>query len=190
MTLALNILLLVALLLVAVATVSVVACVFRLGISPMPSPPALRNAMVQELARYPSIRRVVDLGSGWGGLAAMAARACADIETTGIEASWMPFLFSRLWYSGAAAPANLTFQRGDLRSVTIRPETAYLCYLSTETMEALRERFEAHRPRNCVLISAHFAIRTWKPARSVVANDAYRTEVFVYEIGSPGRGGP
>lgn len=187
MKLAVDLLLFAALLIVTVATVSVIAAVFRLGAPPMPSPPPLREAMVRELARYPSIRRVVDLGSGWGGLAAIAARAYPNREVMGIEASWAPFLFSRLRYAGAAGPVNLTFQRGDVRSLTPTPETAYLCYLSTETMEALGERFQANRPENCVLISAHFAVRPWQPDRRLVAKDAHRTEVFVYEIGRPDR---
>jgi hypothetical protein len=146
--------------------------------------------MIRELRRYRTVRRVVDLGSGWGGLAVMAARAYPDREVVGIEASWIPYLFSRLRCATAAAPANLSVRRTDVRWITLEPDTAYLCYLSTETMESLRARFEAHRPRNCVVISAHFAIRTWKPERTVVARDAFRTEVFVYEIAVGGSSSP
>jgi hypothetical protein len=172
------------LLLVAVAGFSLFYWVFRLGVPPMPSSRGMRETILEEIGRYKKQRGVVDLGSGWGGLAARIARAFPQREVTGMELAPVPYLYSRLLHSRKLG--NLTFRREDLSRLEPRDETIYVAYLSPMAMETVRRRFERALPRNAVLISALFSVRPWTAGRTVRARDLHRTNVYVYEI----RGGP
>ena len=142
----------------------------------------MREAMLQEIGTYTAHGRIVDLGSGWGGLAAEAAAEYPDRQVIGLEMAPFPYLFSKLWYRGNRRPGNLTFLKSDFRELEPEEWTVYLAYLSPLAMETLRRRFETKPPRNAVLISALFSVRPWTPVKSVRARDIHRTNIHVYEI--------
>lgn len=148
----------------------------------MPSSPGMRDTMAEEIERFPAHRKVVDLGSGWGGLAARVARRYPDRDVLGLEAALVPFLFTKLWYRGRRKPKNLAFRRVDFR--TLKPEewTLYLAYLSPLSMETLQHQFEANPAGNIVLISALFSVRPWTPSKTIKARDLHGTAIYVYEI--------
>lgn len=164
-----------------VAVGSVFVAIRRYRAVPMPSPEAVRRAVVRELAGYPEFRRVVDLGSGWGGMAVHIARACPQREVEGVEASPVPHLFARGLQLIRGGPENLSFSRRDLRSLTLQPDTIYVCYLSPGVMRDIRAQFESQAPPGTIVISALFGIRGWQPVRSATAGDLHRTAIFVYE---------
>lgn len=168
------------LLLITVAGLSLFYWVFRLGVPPMPSSKGMRDTIVQEAGRYGELRKVVDLGSAWGGLASRIARAYPDREVTGVELAPVPYLYSKLLHSRTLG--NLTFRRKDFRSLDPEDGTIYVAYLSPMAMESVRRRFEKSLPRNSVLISALFSVRPWTATRTVQARDMHRTNVHVYEI--------
>ena len=167
--------------LVTIAALSLFVWVFRLRVPPMPSSSKMRDALVAEVARHPHRRRVVDLGAGWGGLAAAIARAHPDREVLGFEISLIPFLVSLLRLTFAGGPKNLRFQRVDFRRFSPEDQTLYLAYLSPIAMEQLRRRFEERRPENSALVSPLFGVRRWTAARRNVVNDLHRTAVYVYD---------
>jgi hypothetical protein len=165
------------LVLTLVAVGSIIASYLRLGAVPMPSSRAVRRAVVDEVARHPGCRAIVDLGSGWGGLTKALARAYPDRQVAGYEASLVPYLVSRAL---ARRAGNLRVRRVDFRSLRPATETLYVCYLSPETMNAVQVFFERARAP-CVLISVFFAIRGREPDRVVAAGDLHGTQLFVYE---------
>lgn len=165
---------------VVVSGISLFFSVFRLGVPPMPSSKGMREKVVEELGQYENHRSIVDLGSGWGGLAARIAVAYPHRRVTGIELAPVPYLFSRLLHERRRD--NLTFRRGDFRELEPEDDTIYVAYLSPMAMETLRRRFEAGLPRNVVLISALFSVRSWAATRTVQARDVHRTNVHVYEF--------
>lgn len=173
------------LLAVLAATVGAAASVLftarRVGSVPMPSSRSVHRAVVAEVARYPHAR-VVDLGSGWGGLALAVARACPERTVVGIEASRLPLLVSRLRAAARQrASGTVTFRRGDFRTEAPRGDTIYLCYLAPESMRAVADLL-ARAPRpGSVLISVHFGLRGHEPVRIIRAADLHRTEILVYE---------
>jgi len=139
----------------------------------------MRDAVVEELGRYEH-RRVVDLGSGWGGLAARIAAAFPGRRVTGLELAPVPYLFSKLRHSGAYK--NLSYRREDFRTLEPEEGTIYVAYLSPMAMESLRRRFERRLPSDAVLVSALFSVRSWNATRTVQARDVHRTNIHVYEI--------
>ncbi|MFO7864624.1 MAG: methyltransferase [Salinivirgaceae bacterium] len=95
----------------------------RTGAAPVPSNRAMRSAMSkllgEELDRAEADRtsagaiRIVDLGSGWGGLTRMLAKAHPTAAFTGVELSIVPLICSRLALL-ASGPANANFERRNL----------------------------------------------------------------------------
>lgn len=173
-----------------VAVGSIFLTVSRVDAVPMPSPRPIHRAVIDEIDRLPGIRRVVELGSGWGGLALRIARAHPEKLVVGVEASTVPWLVSRGRRAVPGAPQNVVFQRADFRSMAIEPHTAYVCYLAPPAMRSVRELVEHGAREGVVVVSALFAVREWRPVRTTTARDVHATRVYVYEPGrDAGAGG-
>lgn len=168
--------------LITLTGISLFLSIFNLGVPPMPSSRGMREAIVTEIERFPDQKRIVDLGSGWGGLAVGVAKQYPERAVVGMEVALVPYLFSKLWYRGKRKPENLSFERRDFRLLDPKEWTIYLAYLSPPAMEALRHRFESAPPRHAVLISALFSVRPWTPSKTIRARDLHRTNIHVYEI--------
>lgn len=155
----------------------------------MPSSKRVRASILEEIRRLPPDKRIIDLGSGWGGLAFAAARAFPDRQVEGYEMAAVPLLFSKLRLLLPTRPENLRFHYRDIR--LLRPEdgVVYLAYLAPAAMESLRRRFEETLPREAILVSALFAVRGWRPTAAKTARDLHKTSIFVYELNRlPGSG--
>lgn len=175
-------------------TIGAVGSIFitahRVGAVPMPSSPQIHRAVVEEIARVPGARRVVEVGSGWGGLAVRIARSQPGMRVVGVEASAVPWLVSRVRRAIPGAPENLEFRRADFRSTRIEAHTVYVCYLSPSAMRSVRDVFEDGAREGVVVISALFAVREWQSIRTRTARDVHTTRIFVYEPRTdPDRGG-
>jgi len=164
-----------------VAVGSILITASRVDTVPMPSSPQVHRAVVEEIARLPDVRRIVEVGSGWGGLALRIARAHPQKRVVGVEASAVPYLVSRARRAAPGAPGNLAFRHADFRSVGIEPYTAYVCYLSPSAMRSVRERVEDGDRDGVIVVSALFGVREWEPVRTGIARDVHGTQVFVYQ---------
>lgn len=165
-----------ALALTVTAAGSVMLSTLRLGTPPMPTSQASRRAVLETIAAYPHLSKVVELGSGWGGLSRQIARTYPAKMVTGIERSWVPWLVSRV-----AAGRGVGYLRSDCLTEQLTDAAVYIGYLSTDHMRRLRALFERDRPRGGVLISVAFAMPGWTPSRRLVAKDLYQTPVYIYE---------
>ena len=152
----------------------------RTGVAPMPSSRRMRGAIIAAIDRYGSGRHIIDLGSGWGGLARRIARAHPDQQVMAVEHSLVPLLFSRIASVFWLVP-NLRHHRTDFDALTLTSETIHVTYISGHAMQRLRRQFERDQPRNGVLISCAFAMPGWTPARTVVVRGFMHTPIYVYE---------
>jgi SAM-dependent methyltransferase len=114
--------------------------------------------------------RIVDIGSGLGGLVLDLARRRPDCEVSGIELAPLPWLASslraRLTGSGAR------FLRGDYESLNFGDFDVVFAYLSPAAMGALWRKARAEMRPGSVLLSYEFAIAEREPDQRVVTTDS------------------
>ncbi len=172
---------------VTAAAGSLILSALRLGSPPMPTSAAVRAALLWLLQEHAGAGRIVDLGSGWGGLARQAALAFPERRVMGLEASFLPWLFSMV-LARLRGPANLSFRRLNfLRRPPPRAE-AYLCYLAPRVMRELAGKVLPGLPPQSLLISAVFALRGRRAEQVRLASDLYRSPVYLYRCDAPPAG--
>ena len=155
------------------------------GDPPMPSSSAARRAIVAAIAEERAtggVSRVVELGSGWGGLAKTIARSFPDLSVVGVEISPVPWLVSQLTLIDHALRLRMSFQRRAIASVRLEGCTIYVCYLSGKTMATIRSQFERDLPRHGALISCAFAVPGWTPVKTHTSGGAFAGPVYVYRF--------
>lgn len=133
----------------------------RLGIGPVPTSPAVRDALI---ASIPLDAKGLwhEFGAGWGGVAFALARARPGIRLIAWEASPVPFLFLRLRL--ALAPiANLELRRADFLTAELGSTEGVVCYLFRAAMARLAVKFAAELPGGALIVSNTFSLPDWKP---------------------------
>ncbi|MEC5162316.1 MULTISPECIES: class I SAM-dependent methyltransferase [unclassified Janthinobacterium] len=139
---------------------------FRTQVPFYPSGPAVWDAVARLL---PSQRpaRLIDIGSGLGGLVLELARRRPDCVFTGIELAPLPWLLSvlRARLGGSAA----RFVRGDYERLDFGNYDAVFAYLSPAAMAALWEKAAREMRPGTMLFSYEFNIAAQKPDRSIAA---------------------
>lgn len=149
----------------------------RLGVPCMPTMPRARRRMLSLIP--PGEGPIVELGSGWGGMAVAAARAHPGRQVTGLELSLFPYLFSRL----RPRPKNLSIRRADFFKYPLHDADAVLCYLTNPLMEKLRPKFAAELKPGARVISSTFFIPRWRAALEETVKTPWPVKIFVYEKG-------
>lgn len=171
------------LLLLAVLLAGVASIVFhtlRTGISPMPTAPKVRRQLLSLVP--PELEgTVLELGSGWGTLAFALADRCPRARVVAFEVSPLPYAFSRLRQRLAPRP-NLRFVREDFLRASFAEASLVVCYLFPGGMARLAPKLLAELPPGARIVSSTFALRGWKPLRTVGVDDLYRTPVYLYEV--------
>ena len=82
----------------------------KMKVSPMPTPPSTRHAMIDTIEQK-NPETIVELGSGWGGVAIEAAKKYPHSEIIGFECSPVPLMFARLRKLLSPSLKNLKFVR-------------------------------------------------------------------------------
>ena len=142
---------LVTLAVVLVVIAVVFAYTMKTGISPVPTSPRVKRAVLKSVPDDMH-GTVYELGSGWGTLAIPLAKRFPDRAVVGYEISPLPWAFSRLWQAIAGVP-NLSLRRGNFYNVYITDAGLVVCYLFPSAMEALRLKFEAELRLGTVIVS-------------------------------------
>lgn len=151
---------------------SILWSTIQTGISPMPSNiVAIQTAMT--LMPDTHSGTLYDLGSGWGNAAAHFAKSHPNLNVIGIERSWLPYLFSKMWYR----QSNLHFQQGDFyKTIPIQNSILY-CYLYTEGMRQLSE----HTPfKSCWVLTNTFACPNRTLLYESIAQDIHHSRIYLY----------
>jgi SAM-dependent methyltransferase len=137
---------------------------FRTQVPFYPSGPKVWNAVAALLpAQRPA--RLIDIGSGLGGLALNLARRRPDCSVSGIELAPLPWAISRLraYCSGNRA----RFVRGDYENLDFADYDVVFAYLSPAAMAALWRKAHAQMRSGAMLLSYEFAIEGRAPDRAI-----------------------
>jgi len=155
----------VALLLVAAASLSILVFQGLTGVPPMSSSAAEAAAVVTLLksAGLPDGAVVYDLGSGWGSLVIALARAFPDAQVRGIEISPLAYWVSRL---RARNLPNVVLRRGNFYAGDLTDAQAVTCYLMIETMPKLASFLDRALAPGTPVVSLSF----WFRDRDVAAS--------------------
>jgi hypothetical protein len=147
----------------------------RYGIGPLPSSPESREAMLT-LVPEPAPERILELGSGWGGLALQLAERFPDSRVQGYERSLIPFLYAKL----LVRRENLSFHFEDFRGVELPPGSLLVAFLAPRVMQELSKHPGL---AGCQLISHSFALPGQQPAAERTVADMYRSPIYLYRLG-------
>ena len=109
--------------------------------------------------------RVIDIGSGLGGLVLDLARRDPAIEATGIELAPLPWLLSRL--RAGLAGSRARFIRGDYNTLNFGEFDLVFAYLSPAAMAALWRKAAREMRPGSLLLSYEFIIADRSPDRTV-----------------------
>jgi hypothetical protein len=154
----------------------------KLGVSPMPTVPAVRAAMLSLVPEDGKGCTMMELGSGWGGIALALARRRPDCTVVGVEGSLFPYLFSRLrlWLPGT--PKNIRFVRKNFFTLPLTGTQVVLCYLCNPLMAKLKPKFEAEMPKGACVISSTFPVPGWTAEKTVKIEKMWSTEIYLYRV--------
>lgn len=150
-----------------------------LGISPMPTSRAVRRAMLDMLPERLE-GEVLELGSGWGGLAFALATKFPDNRVRAFELSPLPWLVSRLRLMVLPKP-NLTICRRNFLAAPLGQAGLVTCYLFPGGMKALKPKMETELKPGTLVLSNTFHIPGWAAQREEAVADLHGTRVLLYQ---------
>lgn len=156
----------------------------KLGVSAMPTVPKVRREM---LGLIPSgiSGTIIELGSGWGGIACAAAKAHPECRVLGVEYSFFPFVVARIRKFFLPGLSNLSFSRKNFFDISFKGASVILCYLSNPLMARLKEKFSRELSGDAVVISSTFFIPGWEAETVKDISGVWNTRIFVYRpVGS------
>lgn len=133
---------------------------FRTQVPFYPSNSAVWRA-VAELLPTGRPMRIIDIGSGFGGMVMYLARMHPESEVVGIELAPLPWICSRV--RGRASGSGGVFMRGDYERVDFRDFDVVFAYLSPAAMPALWQKAHAEMRKGSLLLSYEFAIPGVEP---------------------------
>ena len=149
---------------------------FRTQVPFFPSGPAVWDEVAQLLPAGRALR-LIDIGSGLGGLVLELARRRPESHLCGIELAPLPWLFSVLRARLAGSAAR--FVRGDYERVDFGAYDVVFAYLSPAAMTALWHKAAREMRPGAMLISHEFKIAGKAPDKTIAATPA-RPALFVW----------
>lgn len=137
---------------------------YRTQVPYYPSSRRVREAVAGLLPDRNPVR-VIDIGSGLGGLVLDLARRSPAVEATGIELAPLPWLVSRVRAHLSGSRAR--FIRGDYNSLDFGEFDLVFAYLSPAAMDALWRKAAHDMRPGSLLLSYEFIIADRSPDRTV-----------------------
>ncbi|WP_426107026.1 SAM-dependent methyltransferase [Massilia sp. TSP1-1-2] len=110
--------------------------------------------------------RVIDIGSGLGGLVLELAKRRPHAQCEGIELAPLPWLVSRL--RAKMANSGARFLRGDYEQLNFAHYDAVFAYLSPAAMSALYKKAAREMRSGAILLSYEFLITERAPDLDIV----------------------
>ena len=141
---------------------------FRTQVPYYPSGPAVWDA-VRQLLPTDRSPRVIDIGSGLGGLVLYLSRVRPDAAVEGIELAPLPFLYS--WLRAKLAGGRARFRLGDYEKLDFSQYDLVFAYLSPAAMPGLWRKAAAEMCPGAVLASYEFIVPERSPDRIVQAEE-------------------
>jgi SAM-dependent methyltransferase len=135
----------------------------------------------QVLAQWlPAGSRVLDAGSGDGKAVLALARLRPDVEVTGLENAYLPYLLAKARFVLAGSPANARLCYGSFWQAKWGDYDVVYAFLSPEPMPRLWQAFLRAGARHAVLISNTFAIPGIPPSESLPLSGPLQRELFIW----------
>lgn len=141
---------------------------FRTQVPYFPSTPAVWRALEALLPARPGLR-IIDVGSGLGGLTLHLARARPDAECAGIELAPLPYLYSRL--RAGITDSRARFIRGDYEKIDFGEYDVVFAYLSPAVMSRLFDKARREMKVGTLLVSYEFNIPGFKPDKTIFTTE-------------------
>lgn len=136
---------------------------------------------VKELIPQDKSVKVLDIGSGMGGLVMYLARECPLSRCVGIELAPLPWLISVLLGTLKKSPA--IFKYGDYQAVNLSEYDIVFAYLSPAAMPDLWHKAAQEMQAGSLLISYEFEIPGVPPKFQIQDRlDADAASIFVWEL--------
>jgi hypothetical protein len=148
------------------------------GISPAPTTRKIRKAIIPLLPEHIE-GTIVELGSGWGGMALFFAEKYPNAHVVAFETSFIPWLVSiaRAWCSHQK---NIHFKRKDFFLQPLSHTKLLFCYLSAPLMSRLQEKLVRDKVSGAAIISHTFALPGYTASKTIAADDLYHTKIYLY----------
>jgi hypothetical protein len=160
-----------------VLSVSVYWSVFRTQV-PLYLSSAQAWAAVAALLPERDGLRVIDLGSGLGGLLKYLAGVYANAEFVGVEAAPLPFFWG--WLRVPREHCRMLL--GSLWDVDLNGFDVAYAYLSPVPMSRLWEKVRGEMRPGSLFISNSFAVPGVVPSETVQLDDFHRSTLFIYRL--------
>jgi hypothetical protein len=125
--------------------------------------------------------RVIDLGSGLGGLLLALAAARGDAEFHGVELAPLPLLISRLRIAWRRL-RNCTVRWGSYWPVDLAPYDVVFAFLSPVPMSALWDKARREMRSGSLFISSSFEVPGQQATRVIDIDDARSTRLHVWTM--------
>lgn len=137
---------------------------FRTQVPYYPSGPAVWQAVADALPKEKHLR-VIDIGSGLGGMALALAARRPDAVVEGIELAPLPWFASRV--RSALSKSKVTFTRGDYEALDFGHYDVVFAYLSPAAMPRLWEKARQEMRAGSMLLSYEFGVPGKFPNRTI-----------------------
>lgn len=147
-----------------------------LGVAPVPTRKAVRSAVLR-LLKNESSANIVELGVGWGGMAADFTRSFQSARIIGYERAILPCLFSKLRF---VFNPRVTIDKGDIFEASLSNADIVFCYLTPWHMEKLSGVFDEKLKAGSIVVSASFPIPDKTPAACEIVGGIIDVPVYLY----------
>lgn len=134
--------------------------------------------LLKEVTLLPTAS-IVDLGSGWGGMARFLAKTYPDHPVIGYEESWFPYLISK-WMQWIRPLSNLTFKKENFYRADLSKVGLVYCYLFRAGALRVEKELLPKLPATAQLISLAFAFPNTIPIRQVPTMGLWNGAAYLY----------
>lgn len=124
--------------------------------------------------------RMIDIGSGLGGLSMYVAQHRPDSQVEGMEIAPLPWLIS--FARARINRSKVIFNLGDYRNLNFGNYDVVFAYLSPAVMIALWEKSQAEMQSGSILISYEFEIPCMPPTYSISTGE-HSPRIYVWRMG-------
>lgn len=158
-------------------SLSVFWTTFRSQVPFFPSRPIVREKVAALIPQDQAVR-MIDIGSGLGGLSMYIANARHDSQVEGVEIAPMPWLISaiRAWITRSSAK----FRLGDYHALDFAQYNLVFAYLSPAAMPALWHKVQQEMQAGSLFVSYEFSIPNVPPTFTI--DDDSHPTIFVWEL--------
>jgi hypothetical protein len=162
---------------VGAAVLLTIVYALYLGIGPLPTSRKVRAALRRLLPS--GVRRVVELGCGFGSLLPVLARHYPKGTIKAYELSPVPWLIA--WIRSRLVRTDVHVFRQCLFRSGLEESELVVCYLYHAAMRRLATKLQAELKPGSYVLTHTFALPGWTPIETAVANDLYRTRIYLYQ---------